>query len=153
MITSLKGRPRGTGPFATSSTALISSNQPSVLGPGRGADRLPANLRRDPSQFELVDDLRENWGPGTATESGQDAQARKKRGRPLGGSKKRGRPLGSKNRPKDLPPTASSAAVDTQKSSRVVRSGISKVNPHGGGTRTVDGLAQRLLDEVPKVLD
>ncbi len=56
VVTVLRGRPRGSGPFASNeSTEPISS-----LGPARGPNRLTTSVRRNPSQWELDgDDIQE----------------------------------------------------------------------------------------------
>ena len=75
----LKGRPRGTGPFAFT--------EPRSLPSAQGNQRIPASGRRQPSQWEGIDLTAEDIGdqgppPSTAPAALQTTTTARKRGRP-----------------------------------------------------------------------
>ena len=124
----------GAIPFAI----RLPTRPPTVLGPSRGTDRLSANIRRDQSQFELVDDLDEVEGQGTTGTQGTSGRGG---GGGRGGRGGRGRSRGGSQASR-LPPASAPPAVDTQKGSRISRSGISKANSATKGTPAGYGVAR-----------
>jgi hypothetical protein len=128
VVTALKGRPRGSGPFAGDGT--VPTTLPARPGPARGADRLSESIRRNLSEWEVI-------GPIEQEQPASQVSTAKK-----GPLKKRATAK--------KPPSSAPAAADTQKSTRLARGGVSKATGSTKRAPAAQGSAGTLedLDEV-----